>query len=180
MTREEKERQLNALAFELMDENRRFTPMYPWVFVRVLNREWKTPGGIVLPGPTQNKLVAEGIVLATYVPGERWIGRRSPRKVQVECPVKVGDHIGFNHFAGVPIEGYDRERYRVVMANDFDPVNQGGVLFTIDYDDQDTSPQQKLRTTLFDMGVPIVTIDAVLQKYILVDKDACSITLSGL
>jgi co-chaperonin GroES (HSP10) len=94
----------------------RFTPIHPFVLVRVLPKDMVSEGGIVLPNERQNKPVHEGIVLETYRPyteevvlkdiihkgtaGERvieYIGT-----IRRECPLKVGDRVAYPYYEGIP------------------------------------------------------------------------------
>src|SRR6266702_3318365 len=65
------EKQLAKLCdriYGLSVEGRRLTPLYPYLLTRVLPKEHITPGGLVLPETDQNKILYEGIVIATWQP----------------------------------------------------------------------------------------------------------------
>ena len=66
---ERREEILDLMAQELFaSSSRRFVPMFPWVFVRVLPKRQTLSSGLILPPYEQNKTIHEGIVLATWKP----------------------------------------------------------------------------------------------------------------
>jgi co-chaperonin GroES (HSP10) len=86
----------------------RTRPNYPFVLVRVLNREQKQ-GLIILP-EKQKKTTIEGIVLDVFAPFFKSVGKRTSsgtvqetHEVEVAASVKPGDHVLFQHFEGVPV-----------------------------------------------------------------------------
>ena len=102
-----------------------------------------------------------------------------------------GDHVLFNHFAGVPLEGYDRDRYRVVRECDYKENEQGGIFASVTYEGQATKPVEKMKAiitakleTLVHEGVERMEMARVLtaaveDDFLLVDRDVASVTISG-
>jgi co-chaperonin GroES (HSP10) len=160
---------------------KRFVPHYPWVFVRVLQKEQQTAGGLVLPEP-QNKTSHEGVVLATWKPirpnaataGEMLIawersvnsadtrtdldlayfegsrafaeylmrrgwgevtqffnvnGDVNEKRELIASSLKPGDHVLFPHWAGMPIEGFDKKYYRVVKECNWSVDKEGHLCY---------------------------------------------------
>ena len=123
LTVEQTEALINKLAQGLYAASgRTFRPLYPWVFVRVLpDRE--TIGGIAVPqrsvrGRTH---MLEGVVLATWEPREGKVSELKP-----------GDHVCFLGFAGVPVEGFSRDLYRVVKEENWSKEKDGGICAIIE------------------------------------------------
>jgi co-chaperonin GroES (HSP10) len=193
-----KEELVDRVLEKLFAENRMFRPMYPWVFVYTCKREQKV-GHIVLPDHVQNKVVHEGIVMATWRPfteehgtvDEK--GRKLTRTVQRRSLLERGQHVLFPHWAGQPISGYNPERYRVVKECDWKVDKDGGILGILDYDDKETMPSVVLRELLGDMiraeidekdwtvtdhflGLLAAQVN---EKFFLVDREIPSVTLSG-
>jgi co-chaperonin GroES (HSP10) len=167
---------VDELTQELFRRNRAFVPLYPWVFVRVCKREQQR-SGIWLSSAVQNKTVHEGIVMATW-------GERQTKHGLAATALSPGDHVLFHHFAGVPIEGYDRDRYRVVRELDWDPVNQGGIFATVEYDGvRPLAVMEELVKAAINDEYPerafLHTVAEIDERFILVDKQRRSITLSG-
>lgn len=124
----------------------RFTPRYPWVLVRVLPKTQAMLGRIILP-QTQNKVIYEGFVLATWKPFyivkkvEATRLRLAPEVVAPEehilreSQLRVGQRIGFPHYEGMPIRHFDEEKYRLVREEvDLKDNPNCGVLGWVEYD----------------------------------------------
>lgn len=187
---EELESEINADAQVLFQQQRMFRPLWPWVFVYVLPREQQV-GSILIPEHEQNKTVHEGIVLATWRPGARTVRwTKGCHVVCEECkhwtPVvqgdmemselKMGDHVLFPHWSGVPVSGYDTGRYRCVRE-----IGEGCIQGVIEYADE--SVIDKLAEELWDLDDDNHTSRDVAvklsERFILVDRKASSVTLSG-
>src|SRR5262252_1392741 len=108
----------------MTDDNiREFQPLYPWVFVRVLQKE-QTVGKIVrVEGPKQNKPTQEGVVLKTWLPTTK-IFKGKP--VEVYSQLRQGQHVVFPHWAGLPVVGFDDKHYRIVKEIGWESSNEGG------------------------------------------------------
>jgi co-chaperonin GroES (HSP10) len=160
---------LDILTQELYKRGRCFTPLYPWVFVRVLKKDQATQSGVILPAIEQNKTIHEGIVLATWKPKEGKSTRLMP-----------GDHVLFPHWAGLPIAGYSIERYRVIREEAWKENEQGGIFARVEY--ENTTIERKL-VELLEEGLPNGRFDRlaerIMQQFLLVDRDGESVTLSG-
>lgn len=175
------EGRIDALALKAYElKNRKFTPLYPWVFVRVLPKE-QIQNGIILPAIEQNKTIHEGIILATW--------QKTPR-VAHECELKVGDHGAFPHWAGIPVAGFSAKHYRVIRSEDWVENQQGGIFATVEYDN--IKPTEKLRKylaflrkraddypSLEDEAFIEMAVQEIERQFLLVDREATSVTLSG-
>ena len=173
---------------ETTTDNRIFTPMYPWIFVRVLQREQKVGSIYMVEGPKQNKPMHEGVVLATWQPCQRPI---KGKLVDLSPDVKPGDHVIFNHWAGLPVVGYNDKHFRIVKERDWSTDKEGGIVGLIE---SDVTPEEELTNQLIDImkaKYPLQLLDnprqqlhalaeALLKKYIVIDRDKPSVTLSGL
>lgn len=139
----ELEKKFAELAQEIYESGeRRITPTWPWVLIRVVPKEQKI-GSIWAPdiagSKMQNKPLWEGIVLATW--GERWTefkGSLEETDVLVNV-VKLqrsefqpGDRILFPGWAGLPVSFLDETKYRLVREWTFDP--DGGVMCKVHYE----------------------------------------------
>jgi co-chaperonin GroES (HSP10) len=101
---------------------RTLQPTKPFMLVRVLPRTMISPGGIILP-EKQNKPNIEGVVLAVYEPyWDKATTVRDGEEIDistfVECDIKVGDHIVFPHYVGLPDSFLDDQEYRMVKEDD--------------------------------------------------------------
>lgn len=114
--------QLNELAQEIYRTHERIViPNYPYILVAVLPKEQAPLGTIILAEKT-NKVMYEGIVLATWEPFTREIregvhnltdeGPMVPALTEFdgtyktavfESALEVGDHVLFPHFEGQPV-----------------------------------------------------------------------------
>ena len=166
---------------------KRCAPLYPWVLVRVCEKEQER-NGILLPdvvGSNQNKTVHEGIVLATWAP--HWIKRTHLKQLWMESALKPGDHCLFQHFAGVPLSSHKLEKYRFVKEYGFAPDREGGIIATVEYEPKNTVAEQLAELiptdyTLADgyyNGDVSLVIAAIMERFELVDKQQRSVTLSG-
>lgn len=141
-----KEKQLAKLCMEIYEEGyERFTPLHPFVLVRVLPKDHITTGGVYLPDTAQNKPVYEGIVIKTWMsydevkrvkhldgmPGE---GDYDEIIIYHECAVKPGDRIAFPHYEGLAFPYGDSQYYKLVReGNDQNKYPYCNVLGTLDY-----------------------------------------------
>lgn len=170
-----REEQIDALALRQYEEkNRKFTPLYPWVFVRVLPKEQTMKSGIILPAIEQNKTVHEAIVLAVwqpkYVKGNQLVSSFSP-----------GDHVLLPHWAGLPVEGFSAKHYRVVKEEGWRETQDGGIFARVDYDEE--RPVFRLRDLLVGENLPEDMVEHLVRvleaRFLLVDREGQSVTLSG-
>lgn len=132
----ELEATLDALAIKMyLNGTPVFTPLYPHVLVRVLSREQVLASGIVLPKHQQNKVNHEGVVLATWKPFTRHYtgpGGES-RTTEMVSELAPGDHVLFQHFAGMPIPGLSDVYYRVVRELEWTPDTTGGIFAKVEH-----------------------------------------------
>lgn len=180
---EEKEQLVDRLTQELYRAHRGFTPRYPWVFVRVLHKEQQV-GRIVIPETEQNKPMHEGIVLAVWPPfieSKTMNGQRVT--VFQESDLHPGDHVLLPHWAGLPVVGYRDIRYRIVKELGWDASTDGGICATVGYDEPNRKPIEKLKAFLSSAIRDGFTWEGMLPKleeqFLIVDRDAGSVTLSG-
>ena len=169
---------IEEAAGNLFRMGRMFRPMFPWVFVYVLQKEQKS-GQIILP-TDQNKPMHEAIVLATWEKNTR-VDKKNRLGV-FESELTAGDHVLIHHWAGYPISNYDAKRFRLVRELDWHETKQGGIVGVIEH--LPTSERENLlelvshQNSEWDGDMEKIT-DTILQRYILVDKKAGSVTLSG-
>lgn len=180
---EEKEQLLDRLTQELYQAHRGFAPKFPWVFVRVLKKEQER-GGIILPDSEQNKPVHEAIVLAvwpSFIESKTKNGHRIT--VYKESELSPGDHVLLPHYAGLPVRGFKEQQYRIVKELGWDASVDGGIFATVGYSEPDHKPAEKLRKLLLNaMGTGFELEDLlakIQEQFLLVDRDAHSVTLSG-
>lgn len=145
------EEQLRKTVLEIYEKSkgaRRFTPLYPWLLVRVLPKLQEVAGNLVLP-QTQNKVMYEGIVLATWQAHIRRMwhkpngllldkpsGHGKFVEVEMHSNYSVGDRIIFPHFEGQPYElltGEDKQYRLVREVVDLDNNPRCGTYGKIDY-----------------------------------------------
>lgn len=191
LTVQQKEEQLAKLAQELYEEIRYVRPMYPWVLVRVLDREQKI-GSIHIPqGTKQNKPVLEGIVLATWATNIKCIRAPEPHGafVEITSELEPGQHVLFPHWAGVPVVGFAEDKYRLVKERDWGKDNEGGVLGVVEYGDAACMPIATLKGMLAELypadeavgghAAAEVAADRIETRFVLIDQNQKSVTLSG-
>jgi co-chaperonin GroES (HSP10) len=200
MTVQEQEKALNTLTQELYAaSNRTFRPKFPWVFVRVLQREQQTDSGLILPATEQNKTLHEGIVLVTWKPVEFELDMRRKEesngvityhpepaaKMRRESELKPGDHVLFPHWAGMPVDGFSEKRYRLVKEIGWHESKDGGICGVVEHSPVETKAVAKLK----DMIVRMIDkgfmdwdkdlIASIEKQFVVVDRDGQSVTLSG-
>ncbi len=196
------EEKLNALALDLYRSSGRcFTPVFPWVFVRVLPKEQITPGGVVMPHSDQNKTVHEGIVLATWAPikvvpkprrtddDHHWAASVSTAYAPItqESDLKPGDHVLFPHWAGLPIEGFSEKRYRVVKETAWRADTDGGIFAQVEYTGTEERVHNQLSALLpsvregngGQLGLNDILMRKIEEKFVLIERGGYSVTLSG-
>lgn len=185
MPLDEKERFLNRLALEIGSKHRAFQPRFPWVLVRVLPKDGLYHNLIQLP-EKQNKVSWEGIVLSTWQPfSQRLYTSQGHSYVAKASALNAGDHVLFPHWSGLPIPGYDDKEYRMVKEEGWTKDGDGGIYATLEYDASASLEQfgkefhtipnedEYYRRGAGDM------LDAIRQRYILVDRRQRAVTLSG-
>lgn len=165
----------------LKEKIRKIVPLYPYVLVKLLPKEQKI-GRIYAPDVHQNKVLHEGIVLATFKEHERSINRKP---VLAKPSVKVGDHILFQHFEGIPADAhlFDRRyytgEYRYVADN---PIGGGrnGILAVLEYD-QEKDVKVFLSDIIYgeDREHRDAIVETVMERALVIPKDKGSATLSG-
>jgi co-chaperonin GroES (HSP10) len=174
------EQELDRMAIELFTQHEaQFTPLYPWVLIRVLPREQRYMGRIILPdNKSQNKPVHEGIVLHTWMP------RLDKKNKVMYSELHPGDHVVYPHFAGLPIPGWDERYYRIVpeCVRPEKGIEWNGIIMgKLNY------PRNSVRDELANI-IPIdapagehtqMILDEVFQKFDVVYKEQASKTLSG-
>lgn len=150
------------------DSGRTFLPLYPFLFVRVLPKA-QTVGHIQLIDRAQNKTTHEGIVLA------RWAQHIDKKGVIKSSEIEIGEHVLFPHFQGVPVEGWDILQYRVIREEDILGVIECMPLL-------ETKVAKTINDVLCNDGLEIgkEVAAALMEKFILVDREFGSVTLSGL
>lgn len=170
------------IVYELCD--RQFAPMFPWVFVRVLPKDNKQ-GSIIIPGFDQNKTIHEGIVLATWKPWVKVVDKYHKDKgviqerVSYRSELSAGDHVLFLHWAGAPIAGFSDKHYRVVKESEWSSSQEGGIFATVDYSDKEKREAKLLDTVLTAPAVRRALEEEIRNRYMLLDYDQHSVTLSG-
>jgi len=145
----EMERMIAQLCIDVyLSGGERITPMQPFVLVRVLPKDMVSAGGIVLPDQRQNKPMHEGIVLEVYRPYKEYVtiketgfdshGREYSedyvKEVWYECPVKVGQRVGYPHYEGVPHKYLGDNYVMVRQSADQNKFPYCQILGVIDYD----------------------------------------------
>jgi len=190
---EEKLEEIDRLSQELFQENRVFTPLYPWVFVLVCTKAQQV-GHIILPDK-QNKTVWEGIVLTTW--NSRLVERgyttkdgvRMMRTVRECSELAPGHRVVFPHWAGAPVPGYDPERFRVVKEIGRDK-DDGIIYGRIDTYERSTKAVTDLLELVKQVHTgepwPALTpeearllVEKIEDQYVVVDRETNSVTLSG-
>jgi co-chaperonin GroES (HSP10) len=183
--------------------HREMTPMYPLVLVLVLSKEQtrmtalppKDSGlvaGIVLPESKQNKPMHEGIVLATW--NEKVVergtinkdGERMTRCEVLRSELKPGDHVLFHHWAGMPIHGFDDQRFRMVRECEWHETQQGGIVGVLHYSERENEPltalleqyQGEWNSELGEFASPL-SLAKLRDRYLVIDKETQAVTLSG-
>lgn len=103
-----------------------------------------------------------------------------PVKVWTACDVQPGDHVLFPHWAGSPIPLFDDRRYRVIKSVDWEETKDGGIFAVIDYEEpQDALSELLVAESLNSPRVPDM-VDAIRERFLLIDRNKPSVTLSGL
>ena len=165
---------------ELYKQHRSFTPTYPWVFVRVLEREQKV-GSIIVSSIEQNKPVHEGVVLATWNPFVRSVSigkltdaqlaNNEPRKFDdyaITGPALLGAALGARTRMIVMRSQFEigdhvlfphyagapidgfTDKRYRVVSEDCDFSTKGGIFARVDYDAPDTSAHAVARQMVLD------------------------------
>lgn len=200
----EQESLLDALSEVIYEQHRMFTPVYPWCFVRVLKKEQQR-NGIILPATEQNKTLHEGIILAVWKPleydlemtrhseqhGSITTVHYTPKavtKYRRESALKPGDHVLFPHWAGMPVDGFSEKQYRAIKEEGWKETQDGGIMATVEYAEKTTKPIAKLKELLKQTSMEFdaytesyeeALLSAIDKKFLLVDRDGESVTLSG-
>ena len=186
---------LNRLVLEMYERReRKIVPKFPWVFVRTLKREMLYSGKVILP-ERQNKVMLEGIVLATWMSAPRRFYNVNSKQWEhpelYRSELQPGEHVLFPHFAGMPAPGYDPADYRLIKECNWLATNEGGISAVLDYDKKERTAET-LKAILIELMLHMPhavigtsdlsikeTIDALLERFILVDKQSACATTSG-
>lgn len=174
---------------------RSLTPRRDWVLLRVLEREQVTKGGIIVPGFEQNKPLHEGIILATWEPWteERTTrdeeGRTVVRVIHHRSELKAGDHVLFDHWAGVPVLSDSKINCNFRLVKEPDDPNLGSIKAVVEYSEKDERPHEIMTELLREMNIDVnsrefdqmcrLAAARIEDRFLLVDRDQQSITLSG-
>lgn len=137
--------QLAQLCIDIyLSGGQRFTPLPPFVLIRVLPKDMVSEGGIVLPGVQQNKPVHEGIVLETYRPyteevklKKKWADGSYEESIGIihrECSLKPGDRVAYPYYEGVPHKFLGDDYMLIRQAADQIKFPYCQCLGTIDYE----------------------------------------------
>jgi len=184
------EQELDRLAIELFTQHEsHFTPMHPWILVRVLPREQFYKGLIHLPdGKQQNKPVHEGIVLATWQPfTQQWREKRDGEWVDCERERKsdfeIGDHVTYPWAAGMDAAGWDIRYYRLVPEHVrvHRGIDNNGIIFgKLNYPRESVADKLNLIIARAGMNSSMSQISsAILKEFDVVSKEGYSKTTSG-
>lgn len=154
-------------------------PLHPYVVVKVLPRAGQTASGLLYLPQKQNKILIEGVVLATYksfwrtyqketVRDPKHIGGRTMEEitnVEITPSVLVGDHVIWQHYEGAPVTPLTDD-YRLVRED----VLQG----RLDYQNAEEF-MEWMAKVLSEGGRA-----GLLAKAYVIRKDMPSLTTSGL
>jgi co-chaperonin GroES (HSP10) len=172
---------------------RTIRPTKGWVLVRILDRE-QVINGIIVPRMEQNKPMHEGIVLVTWEP---WTEEKIKRDesgwvhvkvVQHRSELQPGDHVCFDHWAGVPVDGDQKAHTNFRLIREEDDGNLGGIKAIIEYSEKSDRPHEILSEMLVaELGghdaihdrMCHLTAHKIEHRFLLVDRDRPSVTLSG-
>jgi hypothetical protein len=167
-----REAELDELAQRLYQQGgRTFTPLYPWVFVRVLPKRQQI-GAVWTPDHEQNKTIHEGIVLRTWRPHRR--GGR-----EIASLLVAGEHVLFPHWCGLPVPGYSDVEYRVVKDGDWTLDTDGGIFAVVEAGPDTVREELKLMLLQGQDLFASELADHILRKFLVMARDASSVTLSG-
>lgn len=155
----------------------RVKPSFPFVMVRVLEREKKI-GRIITP-EVQKKTTIEGIVLDVFKPFWRRLATSSgsttdgtaksdSQELLIEASVKPGDHVLLPHYEGVPVpvDDYNGDFRLVPSEYGFYGKERQGILGVLEYAAQDTTDwlTQFLKDAMVDCGRDCGTNEKVLAE----------------
>ncbi len=130
--------------------------------------------GIWLPDSNQNKTITEGIVVSLWSPCSRVINGKT---IAYTSSLSLGDHVLFNHWSGIPVTGYKTERFRLVKECNWATDKEGGIISKLDYADKQSGALAVLNIILSQGYVDVV--DQISKRFLLIDRDQESKTLSG-
>lgn len=176
---------------------RKIQPLYPWVLVRLLDRQQSYKGVIALP-EKQNKVVLEGIVVAiwrpffkTLRPAIAWkprsLGPTTMAKevmlshVEMKSDLNPGDRVLFQHWAGQPVHGLDDQKYRFVRERDWSETKDGGIMAKVE---TETNAMEAFAAHLEELSGAYWHLDReelrhACERFLIIDRQAPSVTLSG-
>lgn len=179
----EQEERLERVAQKLYQtSDRRFSPMFPWVFLRVLPKSQVTAGGIHLPAE-QNKTVHEGVVLATWRSYTRYWTKGGEACAEVRrSELAPGDHVIFPHWSGIPIPGFSEKNYRLVKEHAWAVDKEGGIFATVEYEDTGKDAADavvKLVWEGFGQLSRKGVVESIRERFIVLDKRKTSVLVSG-
>ncbi len=169
-----------AVLDEYAQSDKRIIPVFPWVLVRTLKREHQV--GLVITPERQNKPMIEGIVVEVWrEPPARFYNVNSSRweKPELyESELHIGDHVLFQYSAGMPAWGYDPGEWRLVKECNWEKNNEGGIVAVIREDDDISDQLRQMVQESHTASGPELA-ELIMDRYILIEKDKPSITLSG-
>lgn len=174
--------------------------LYPWVLVKVLPKDQMYKGILYLPDApgkdkSQNKPVAEGIVLSTWHPfftvakktRENLLGEPVVVWTQFErkSNLKPGDHILFPHWAGQPAGELDAKEFRLIQEfSSYQPSPEPSCI--VEHEDEPIKTQleklisQEAFDEAFGYDVDIqATANRIMREYYVIPKNSTAKTLSG-
>jgi len=161
----------------MSEPTRAFQPMYPWVLVKVLKREQKHGSIVLLEGSKQNKPTHEGIVVTTWAPCSKPM---KGKMVDIRSELKVGDHVLFPHWAGLPVAGLDVDDYRIVKECEWGADKEGGIIGLLEGGADITEElSQRLKELFCDHVSSDKIVEMLLQEYLIINRSKGSVTLSG-
>jgi len=163
----DKEKQLQELALEVYKEQGRYlVPFHPWILIRVLPKSQTYKGLLVLP-EKQNKTCWESIVLSTWKPFTRTHKIKDVFCDKTEqSEFTPGDHILIPHWAGLPVSGLDEDLYRIIREPDIHAWLEIEIETT----------ESKLKRVLANHSI---YAKEIMDRFVLVDKEQQSVTMSG-
>ena len=166
-------------------------PLPPYVLVRALPKSQKV-GSLWLPDK-QNKVIHEGIVLATFKPYWRVLhgtaqhdGEDYDEQILVQPSVKVGDLILFQHFEGIPVEHvifrtpyFKTQTYILVGDDPNKEAGRRGIIGVLEEAQEETSVLlAKVLEENADANLEVI-VDAIIERFVISPIEETSRTTSG-
>ncbi len=184
---EEIEKQIGEDAQELIANRvRGIRPLFPQVLVYVLPKASMYKGLVALPSE-QNKILHEGIVLATWLPFTQEVGktfkdgdgREYSKSYFRKSAFSIGDHVVFPHWSGHPAGIFDEKKYRFVRECNWEFDKNGGIEAIVEYDEPATSPSARLAEILGNDAEGIALAHLIEEQYHMIDRATESVIQSG-